>query len=60
MSILITYMMFLMLNVMPVYSVTLRSAPFAQIEFLFLALLLLHRKLKLTKQRWKLYRDGLS
>jgi hypothetical protein len=39
--------------------VTLRSGPFAQIEFLFLAMLLLHRGLRLIKSMWKLYRDGL-
>ena len=35
----ITYVLFLMLYVMHVYLVTLRSASFARIEFLFLAML---------------------
>jgi hypothetical protein len=38
----------------------LRSAPFAQIEFLFLAMLSLHRGLRLIKPRVKLYKDGLD
>jgi hypothetical protein len=45
--------------VMHVYLVTLRSAHFSQIEYLFLAMSSLHRKLKLIKPRWKLFRDGL-
>jgi hypothetical protein len=48
------YMLFLMLYMMHVYLVTLR-----QIEYLFLAMLLPHRELKLIKPRWKLFRDGL-
>jgi hypothetical protein len=49
MSILITCLLFLMLYVMQVCLVTLRSAPFAQIEFLFLAMLSLHRGFRLIK-----------
>ena len=38
----------------------LGSAPFAPIEYLFLAMLLLHRELKLIKPRLKLLRVGHS
>jgi hypothetical protein len=44
----------LMLYVMHIYLVTLRSAPFAQIESRFLDMLSLDRELKLIMQRWKL------
>ena len=40
--------------------VTLGSAPFAPSEYLFLAMLLLHRELKLIKPRLKLLRVGRS
>jgi hypothetical protein len=46
--------MFLMLYVMHIYLVTLRSAPFAQIESRFLDMLSLHKELKLIMQRWKI------
>jgi hypothetical protein len=49
----------LMLYVMPIYLVTLRSAPFARIESRFLDMLSLRRELKLIMQRWKLYTAGL-
>jgi hypothetical protein len=45
--------------VMHVYLETLRSAHFVQIEYLFLAMLSLHRQLKLFMPRWKLFKDGL-
>jgi hypothetical protein len=45
---------------MHIYLVTLRSPPFAWIEFHFLDMLSLHRELKLIMQRWKLYMAGLS
>ena len=48
----------LLLYVMHVYLVTLGSAPFAQTEYLFLGMLLLHRKLKLIEPRLKLLRVG--
>src|SRR4051794_28904484 len=54
------YMMFLMLYVMHVCLVTLGSAPFAPTEYLFLAMSLLHRELKLIKPRLKLLRVGHS
>jgi hypothetical protein len=60
MSIFSIYVLFLMLYVMHIYLVTLRSAPFAQIESRFLDMLSLHRELKLIMQRWKLYTAGLS
>ena len=40
--------------------VTLGSAPFAPTKYLFLAMLLLHRELKLIKPRLKLLRVGRS
>ena len=43
----------LMLYVMHVYLVTLTSAPFARIEFLFLAMLLLHRELRWMRLKLK-------
>ena len=49
---------FLLLYVMHVCLVTLGSAPFAPTEYLFLAMLLLHRELKLIKLRLKLLRVG--
>ena len=51
-------MLFLLLYVMHVCLVTLGSAPFAPTEYLFLAMLLLHRELKLIKPRLKLLRVG--
>jgi hypothetical protein len=59
-STLIIYVLFLMLYVMHIYLVTMRSAPFAWIEYHFLDMLSLHRELKLIMQRWKLYTAGLS
>ena len=52
------YVLFLLLYVMHVCLVTLGSAPFAPTEYLFLAMLLLHRELKLIKPRLKLLRVG--
>ena len=49
---------FLLLHVMHVCFVTLGSAPFAPTEYIFLAMLLLHRELKLIKPRLKLLRVG--
>ena len=43
---------------MHVCFVTLGSAPFAPTEYLFLAMLLLHKELKLIKPRLKLLRFG--
>jgi hypothetical protein len=60
MSILIIYVLFLMLNVMHIYLVTLRNAPFARIESHFLDILSLDRELKLIMQGWKLYMASLS
>ena len=54
------YMLFLLLYVMHICLVTLESAPFAPTEYLFLAMLLLHRELKLIKPRLKLLRVGRS
>ena len=50
----------LLLYVMHVCLVTLGSAPFAPTEYLFFAMLLLHRELKLIKPRLKLLRVGRS
>ena len=50
----------LLLYGMHVCLVTLGSAPFAPTEYLFLAMLLLHRELKLIKPRLKLLRVGRS
>ncbi len=52
--------MFLLLYVMHVCLVTSGSAPLALTEYLFLAMLLLHRELKLIKPRLKLLRVGRS
>ena len=48
----------LLLYGMHVCFVTLESASFAPTEYLFLAMLLLHRELKLRKPRLKLLRVG--
>ena len=50
----------LLLYVMHVCLVTLGSAPFAPTEYLFLAMLLLQRELKLIKPRLTLLRVGRS
>src|SRR6266540_3847356 len=57
-NILIICVLFLMLYVLPVCLVTLRSAPFARIASLFLAMLLLRRELKLIKPRLRQYTAG--
>ena len=51
---------FLLLYMMHICLVTLGSAPLALTEYLFLAMLLLHRELKLIKPRLKLLRVGRS
>ena len=52
------YVLFSLLYVMHVCLVTMGSAPFAPTEYLFLAMLLVHRGLKLIKPRLKLLRLG--
>ena len=51
---------FLLLYVMHICLVALGSVPFAPAEYIFFAMLLLHRELKLIKPRLKLLSVGRS
>jgi hypothetical protein len=53
-----TYVLFLMLCAPRDYLLTLRNAPFAPNEYRFLAMLSLHRVLRLMSPRCMLFRVG--
>jgi hypothetical protein len=57
-NILTVYVLFLMLSSPRAYLLTLRNAPFAPNEYHFLAMLSLHRVLRLMRLRCMLFRVG--